>query len=213
MRVYRTLRLGYRGGIRIEVLSPAACRRRGGGHLFGLELDPALYRSIIVHEVAHLVARFNGEDALRDVAGQEYIAFTVQLGTLPEPLLERVLSRYDQPAFARETEITALLHALSPEVFAVKAWRHFRQPRPWRRLLPVPAEPSARPAARALAACTIQSAARTPSSSGVAGAAGRPLSVASRSRAPALAHCRMRKPPSASSTRAVQLSTQSPQLR
>ena len=31
---------------------------------------------------------------------EEYIAFTVQLGTLPEPLLERVLSRYDQPAFA-----------------------------------------------------------------------------------------------------------------
>jgi len=117
-----------RRGIRIEVLSQSACRRRGGGRLFGLQLDPALYRSIIVHEVAHLVARFNGEDALRDVAGQEYIAFTVQLGTLPEPLLERVLSRYDQPAFARETEITALLHALSPEVFAVKAWRHFRQP-------------------------------------------------------------------------------------
>ncbi len=117
-----------RRGIRIEVLSPAACRRRGGGRLFGLELDPALYRSIIVHEVAHLVARFNGEDALHDVAGQEYIAFTVQLGTLPPPLLERVLSRFDQPPFAREAEITALLHALGPEVFAVKAWRHFRQP-------------------------------------------------------------------------------------
>lgn len=91
-------------------------------------LSRALYQSFVAHEVAHLVAQGLFEMDGPYVAAQEYIAYTTQLGAMEPALRERILARYDQPAFLEETEINEVFLLLDPEVFAVKAYRHFVAP-------------------------------------------------------------------------------------
>jgi hypothetical protein len=55
----------------------------------------------------------------------EYIAYVVQLATLPDVLQQQLLASFSNPAFYHEREINGIFLQLDPEVFAVKAYRHF----------------------------------------------------------------------------------------
>ena len=85
---------------------------------FRLPMSRALWQSFVVHEVAHAVAH-------------EYIACVAQLAILPEALRDRLLGSFNNAPFQHDREISQIFLELNPEVFAVKAYRHFvAQPQP-----------------------------------------------------------------------------------
>ena len=113
----------------VEVLSIHACRAVApNGRILGLKIDDELYQSLVAHEVAHFIADQSFAAERPCLAAQEYIASTVQIGTLPQPLRETVLASRTLPGFGNDAEISSLYYALDPQAFAVKAWRHFARP-------------------------------------------------------------------------------------
>jgi len=96
--------------------------------IFGVPYDVALFRSVVAHEVAHAIAEdnFHVEEPTR--LAHEYIAYVVQLATMPPRLSQRVFETFPTQAFASEMEINPMIHGLNPDLFAVKAYRHFRSP-------------------------------------------------------------------------------------
>jgi len=96
--------------------------------IFGVPYDVALFRSVVAHEVAHAIAEdnFHIEEPTR--LAHEYIAYIVQLATMPERLVERVFQSLPGQAFESELEINPLIYGLNPDLFAVKAYRHYRSP-------------------------------------------------------------------------------------
>jgi hypothetical protein len=96
--------------------------------MFRIETDESLYLSLVAHEVAHGIARQQPAAEHLSRAMHEYLAYVTQLATLPAATRERVLARFSQGAFEHREEITEQLWSMDPEVFAIKAYRHFHQP-------------------------------------------------------------------------------------
>lgn len=98
---------------------------------FRVGMSRAMWQSFVVHEVAHAVAQANFRVQRPPLTAHEYIAYVVQLATLPAPLRQELLTRFENVAFQFDREINATFLQLDPEVFAVKAYRHFvAQPDP-----------------------------------------------------------------------------------
>jgi hypothetical protein len=94
---------------------------------FGIPMNPEIYRSFVVHEVAHAVAHPNFVRR-PNLAAMEYIAYTVQIATMPEPLRRRVLASVETEAFEQPREIGDQLVMFDPARFAVKSYLHFIRP-------------------------------------------------------------------------------------
>jgi hypothetical protein len=92
------------------------------------KMSRELYKSFIVHEVAHAIAQSNFTIEHPSKVAQEYIAYTIQLATMEPALRNHILSAFDNAAFAADKEISELFLALAPETFAVKAYKHFQAP-------------------------------------------------------------------------------------
>jgi len=127
-------------GDSIVVLSYPACMKATEGRLiFGQKMNLALHYSFIAHEIAHAIANRNFRSGRPSVAAHEYIAYSVQLATMPKHLRQGILDRVLVGAFCREEEISELYLNLNPEYFAVKSYLHFVKPengaRFYRRLL------------------------------------------------------------------------------
>lgn len=91
----------------------------------------AMWQSFVAHEVAHAVAQANFRVLKPSLEAHEYIAYVVQLATLPETLRQQLLEGFDNQAFQHEKQINRIFLQLDPEVFAVKAYRHYvAQPDP-----------------------------------------------------------------------------------
>lgn len=96
-----------------------------GRKVFGVTADKDIFRSFIIHEVAHAVAQSNFRLEAPPGIAQEYIAYVVQLATLPAAVLQKVLDGFRFKGFASEREITSIYYGLSPDNFAVKSYLHF----------------------------------------------------------------------------------------
>ena len=96
-----------------------------GLEMFGLPMDQVLYQSIVIHEVAHLIARHNFTMKSPSRAAEEYIAYVTQLATMPPGLRGRILAKFTGEGFRTSTQINSLIYMFSPEKFAVGAYRHF----------------------------------------------------------------------------------------
>ncbi len=92
---------------------------------FGIAMNEHLYRSFVVHELAHAIAHPSFEVGRPSVEAQEYIAYSAQLATMHPPLRRAILHHYRLEAFASESEITELYYAFDPAAFGVKAYLHF----------------------------------------------------------------------------------------
>jgi hypothetical protein len=92
---------------------------------FGLDATRDLWRSFVVHELAHAVAHINFRTPKVPRVSHEYIAYVVQIATMPPPLIEQILGKYPNRAFASERAINHHFLDLDPQIFAVKAYRHF----------------------------------------------------------------------------------------
>lgn len=116
----------------IEVPDFVQAQRMAQSRLpFRMAMSRALWQSFVAHEVAHAVAQANFRVRPPSLAAHEYIAYVVQLATLPEPVRRQLLVGFRNGAFRLDREINVTFLQLDPEVFAVKAYRHFvAQPDP-----------------------------------------------------------------------------------
>ncbi len=98
-----------------------------GDVVLGLPVDEALYASIFAHEVAHAVIHRNIGQQKLSPAAHEYLAYAVQLATLPAAYRERVLARFPGAGFSDLEQVSEIFLGFDPDRFAVKAYLHFRK--------------------------------------------------------------------------------------
>lgn len=112
--------------IYILTFNKCKCRIIENG-LWNLMFSRDLHNSFIVHEIAHAIADAHFEVEGHSTAAEEYIPYTAQIALMPEGLRQKLLTKISNEGFTNENEITSLFHDLSPAVFGVKAYRHFRR--------------------------------------------------------------------------------------
>jgi len=112
--------------VRVYVRSFSASQEAVQGlGVFGLPMNRDLYRSIVAHEVAHLIADHNFAMESPSRAAHEYIAYVTQLATMPPDLRDRILTNSPGEGFRTSTQINLIIYMFSPDKFAVGAYRHF----------------------------------------------------------------------------------------
>jgi hypothetical protein len=115
----------------IVLLSPAAAvaAAQCGSPAFGIPMSPALWRSYVVHELAHAAAERHFAPRARSLVASEYIAAVAQLATLPEGERGVILEQYaDTEPYTRPREMSELYYFMDPCRFAVKCYLHYLQP-------------------------------------------------------------------------------------
>jgi hypothetical protein len=89
----------------------------------------AMWRSYIVHELAHAAIHLSCVRICPRRAVHEYIAYVAQLSCLPSDLRTTALERYNAVGpFTHETQIDEVFYELDPGLFAAKSYRHYQQP-------------------------------------------------------------------------------------
>ena len=90
------------------------------------EVSPALWRSFVAHEVAHLVASANFAAEVPQFTATEYIGCVTQVATLPQQLRDAMLAHYAaQSPFTDIGQVSAMLYLIDPSAFTIRAYRHF----------------------------------------------------------------------------------------
>jgi hypothetical protein len=95
---------------------------------FGIPIDRSLYRSIVSHEVAHLVAGYNFRIPKPSIQAKEYIAYITQFSTMEPVLRELVLARFPIEGFEGDWQMKSTIYMLDCMYFGVRAYRHFLKP-------------------------------------------------------------------------------------
>ena len=95
--------------------------------VLGVPMDETLYTSIFTHEVAHAVIYQNLGGRKLPLAAHEYLAYAVQLATLPPSYREPILARFPGAGFSALEQVSELALGFDPDRFAVKAYLHFRK--------------------------------------------------------------------------------------
>lgn len=94
--------------------------------LFGLSIGYDLHASLFAHETAHAVIDHITKGDNPSVAAHEYIAFVVQIATLPQAFREQVLQNSPSEPYHDLAEVSDIYLAMAPNDFATKAYLHFR---------------------------------------------------------------------------------------
>ena len=92
---------------------------------FGIPIDRSLYRSLVSHEVAHLVADCNFKISKPSIQAKEYIAYVMQFSTMEPVLRERVLSQFPSEGFEGDWQMGTTIYLFDCMGFDVRAYRHF----------------------------------------------------------------------------------------
>lgn len=96
---------------------------------FGVPMTAALWRSYVVHELAHAAAERHFSARARSRVASEYIAVVAQLATLPAEERRDILDNYaDTEPYGRPREINELYYLMDPCRFAVKCFLHYLRP-------------------------------------------------------------------------------------
>jgi hypothetical protein len=92
---------------------------------FGIPIDRSLYRSLVSHEVAHLVANYNFKISKPTIQAKEYIAYVTQFSTMEPVLRERALSQFPCEGFEGDWQMGTTIYMFDCMGFGVRAYRHF----------------------------------------------------------------------------------------
>jgi hypothetical protein len=93
--------------------------------LFGLPLNDALYRSVVVHELAHAVADQHFVSRSPSLIAQEYIAYVAQLSTMDPVVREQILKTNKLAPYTDISEMSSTYYGMNPSGFGIKVYRHF----------------------------------------------------------------------------------------
>jgi hypothetical protein len=92
---------------------------------FDVPIDRALYRSLVSHEVAHLVADLNFKVPKPSIQAKEYIAYITQFSIMEPLQRERILSQYPCEAFEGDWKMSTTIYMFDCMGFGVRAYLHF----------------------------------------------------------------------------------------
>lgn len=89
------------------------------------KIDLELYKSILVHELAHAILWVNkgNQSIAREL--HEYFAYIIQFTLLPESYRNAIVTASDVRGFSSRDEITIEYYLLNPTRFAVNSYLHF----------------------------------------------------------------------------------------
>ena len=94
---------------------------------FGIPIDHSLYRSLVSHEVAHMVVDYNFKIPKPSIPAKEYIAYVTQFSTMRPALLRRVLSNFPRGAFENDWQMSTIIYAFDCMSFGAGAYKHFQK--------------------------------------------------------------------------------------
>jgi hypothetical protein len=111
----------------VQVLDPASLSDAvlRTGHFTNLPND-ALFDSLLVHEISHVLAYQSSLGPPRTTPEVEYVAYAMQLEALPAAARDKFVAAHPVTQPVSLMGLNDIILAFSPEVFAVKAWTHFR---------------------------------------------------------------------------------------
>lgn len=95
---------------------------------FGVPMTRRLYRSLLIHEVTHAIVNQNVGTTRLNVAGYEYISYTIQFLSMGHELRGKILEKYPHDSPVKVKELSESYFYLSPPDFAVKSYIHFDMP-------------------------------------------------------------------------------------
>jgi hypothetical protein len=95
------------------------------GDWFGIPIDHALYRSLVAHEAAHVVAACHFQYPNPTIQAQEYIAYVTMFATMEPRQRASVMMRYPGKGYETEQQINATIYLCDPMRFGVQVYRHF----------------------------------------------------------------------------------------
>ena len=98
------------------------------GSWFGLPIDRDLYRSLIVHEVAHAVGACNFGVEFPPIEATEYVAYVTMFATMDPSLRAHALAQFPGEGYDKEAEINSTIYMLDPMRFGTQAYRHYLKP-------------------------------------------------------------------------------------
>lgn len=84
-----------------------------------------IYRGLVAHEVAHVIAARNFRMPTPTIQAQEYIAYVTTLATLEAAQRARIMQQYDGDGFDTEQQMNPTIYLCDPMRFGVEAYRHF----------------------------------------------------------------------------------------
>ncbi len=111
---------------RIEVIEPSNLDAAlvSGSVLARLDQD-RLFESLVVHEWAHAMLDAASPRPVHDLGDQEYVAYAMQLQSLPEAERRVWLDAPPGSENPGPREVNAIIAAADPLRFATRAWRCF----------------------------------------------------------------------------------------
>lgn len=113
----------------VRVMSNAGFARYTRAAIADVEVPVAdLYRSVVAHELAHAIFHDNTEHLDLPQTAHEYVAYAVQISTLPESVRATALQSDAKAARSNLFSFSQFLLAADPERFALIAWEHFNRP-------------------------------------------------------------------------------------
>jgi hypothetical protein len=92
---------------------------------FGIPIDRSLYRSLVSHEVAHVVADFNFRIPNPSIQAKEYISYVTQFSTMEPLMRDRVLWQFPSEGFEGDWQMSTTIYLFDCMGFGVRAYRHF----------------------------------------------------------------------------------------
>jgi len=93
-----------------------------------LQVDAAVHRSLVAHEVGHHIAAANFRMAEPTIVAHEYIAYVTMLATMDKEARERILAQFPGEGFESAREIGLTIYLMDPTRFGAFAYRHFMRP-------------------------------------------------------------------------------------
>lgn len=102
---------------------------RRGGPFGGVAMNQALWRSYVVHELAHAATHRHVASPGVPFAAKEYIAAVAQFSTVAADTRRAILDNYpDARGFASGAQIREEFYLIDPCLFAVKSYLHYLDP-------------------------------------------------------------------------------------
>lgn len=97
--------------------------------IFGIPMSPVIWRSTIIHELAHAAAQRKFASGITICTAHEYIAAIVQISTLPKDEREEIFrNNPGLSGFDRKEEISMTYYLIDPTRFMLNAYLHYEKP-------------------------------------------------------------------------------------
>lgn len=92
---------------------------------FGVPVNRSMYRSLVIHEVAHAVASCNFAIPDPTIHAEEYVAYVAMFAIMNPDFRARILAANPGVGFDSELEINEITYSFNPMRFGVQAYRHY----------------------------------------------------------------------------------------